>query len=68
MFLIKTYLPYVIGRFILLVYNMREDEGDDEEEMPSQPALVPVILQQAAEHLRSLCDFGYTQISHSSLL
>ena len=37
---------------------MREDEGDDEEEMPSQPAPVPLTFQQAAEHLWPLRDFG----------
>ena len=37
---------------------MRDHEGDDEEEMPSHPALVPLILQQAAEHLRAPRDIG----------
>ena len=37
---------------------MREDEGDDEEEMPLQPAPVPLTLQQAAEHIRAVGDFG----------
>ena len=37
---------------------MREDEGDDEEEMQSQPAPVPLTSQQAAEHLRALRHFG----------
>ena len=37
---------------------MREDEGDDEEEMPLQPAPGPLTLHQAAEHLRAPHDFG----------
>ena len=37
---------------------MREDEGDDEEEMPLQPATVPLTIQQTAEHLPALRDFG----------
>ena len=37
---------------------MHKDDGDDEEEVPSQSALVPLTFQQAAEHLRALRDFG----------
>ena len=37
---------------------MCDDEGDDEEEMSSQPAPVQFIFQQAAEHLWALRDFG----------
>ena len=31
---------------------------EEEEEAPSQPAPVPLTFQQAAEHLRTLRDFG----------
>ena len=32
--------------------------GGGEEEKPSQLAPVPLAFQQAAEHLRALCDIG----------
>ena len=35
-----------------------KDEGDDEEEMSSYPAPVPLTFQQAAEHPRAQRDFG----------
>ena len=37
---------------------MREAEGDDEEEMPSQSAPVPLTFQHAAEYLWALRHFG----------
>ena len=41
-----------------LIINLREDEGDDEEEVSSQPAPGLLTFQQAAERLRALRDFG----------
>ena len=38
--------------------NVREDEGDDDEEVSSQPAPVPLTFQQAAEQLQALRDFA----------
>ena len=37
---------------------MREDEGDDEEEVSSQAVPVPLTCQQPAEHLQALLDCG----------
>ena len=35
-----------------------DDSEDEEDQAPQEPAAVPLTCQQAAAHLRALCDFG----------